>query len=138
MLGIKSGDKVTISIASGLAWPGVAVSDEVVTRQWTKDRGPGRPSVEIDVTRFDVISLRETDPAKGEVTTYTALTNEVGQFGFRPSATARHSTVIGLDVEEDGTLIDVQGLLDKHQASFSAFQNAQFLARHAATDAADL
>lgn len=138
MRGIKAGDKVTISIASGLRWPGVAVSDEVVTPGFTKARD-GREPVAIEITRFDVISLRETDPAKGPVTTYTALSSEVGEYGYRPVAERRDSTVAGLDADvETGEKIGVQALRDLHGVSFSEFQKTQFDARHTATDAAAL
>lgn len=52
-----------------------------------------------------VISLRETNPALGPVTTYLTLTRENERF-----LVERFDNVVGLDVSEDGTMLTLRDL----------------------------
>ena len=59
----------------------------------------------IPATFADMISLRETNPANGPVTTYLTLTRENKRF-----MTLRFDHVVGLDVAEDGTMLTLEDL----------------------------
>lgn len=133
MYGIKEGQKVTIIMPDGLAWPAVAVSDAVQTPGKTRD------GTDIIIERFDAVSLRETNPANGEVVTYPAFSNEVAQFGYRPNALPRFTTVAGLDADaETGEKLTSQHLMDLVAAAQQAFQKRNFEARNGTTLASDL
>lgn len=130
---IQIGTKATIPLPNGLRWPGVAISDEMVEKVTVINRSTQQP-VEISVTRADFITLRETR----EGVKYLALTTEVAQYGYRPVAEPRFSTVVGLDGTEDGEKITLQSLVEAHGASYSTWQAANFATRKGATDAADI
>lgn len=135
---VSAGDKITVSLANGVPWPAVAITDEVATPRVT------RSGVDIIVTTFDCISQRISleEQAKKDAgepfETYLALTNEVAMYGFRVVARPRHSNIVGLDVTADGTLITDEELTETQGLSYSAFQKAQFDLRNGATDALDL
>ena len=69
---------------------------------------------------------------------YLALTTEVVQYGYRPVAEPRFSTVVGLDATEDGEKMSLQSLIEAHGNSFSEWQRNNFEARRGATAAEDL
>jgi hypothetical protein len=129
----KVGTKVTQPLPNGLRWPAIAISDESAEKVTVINRSTGLP-VDITVTRADFISLRET--REGEK--YLALTTEVVQYGYRPVAEPRFSSVVGLDATEDGEVITLQSLIETHGLSFSEWQAKNFEARRGATAAADL
>lgn len=130
---VQIGAKVTQPLPNGLRWPAVAISDEVAEKVTVINRSTQQP-VEITVTRADFISLRET--RDGEK--YLALTTEVVQYGYRPVAEPRFSTVVGLDATEEGEKIGLQALIESHGQSFSEWQRNNFEARRGATAAEDL
>lgn len=130
---VQIGTKVTQPLPNGLRWPAVAISDEVAEKVTVINRSTQQP-VEITVTRADFISLRET--RDGEK--YLALTTEVVQYGYRPVAEPRFSTVVGLDATEEGEKIGLQALIEAHGLSFSEWQRNNFEARRGATAAEDL
>jgi len=130
---VTIGTKVTNPMPNGLRWPAVAISDETTEKVTVINRSTGLP-VEINVTRADFLSQRTT--REGE--TYPSLTTEVVQYGYRPIAEPRFSTIVGLDVTEDGEAINLQTLIEAHGVSFSAWQAKNFEARRGATSAADL
>lgn len=128
---VKVGSKVTIGLPNGLRWPGVAISDETSERVTIVSRTTNLP-VEITVSRFDVISLRESRAGDK----YLALGSEVSHYGYRVVSEPRFNAIIGLDVEETGEPIGLQALIESHGAARSVWQAAQFEARQGATDAA--
>lgn len=130
---VQIGTKVTQPLPNGLRWPAVAISDEVAEKVTVINRSTQQP-VDITVTRADFISLRET--RDGEK--YLALTTEVVQYGYRPVAEPRFSSIVGLDATEDGEKIGLQTLIETHGLSFSEWQAKNFEARKGATSAADL
>jgi hypothetical protein len=73
----------------------------------------------------DLLSLRETNPANGEVTEYLTVTHENLRF-----TTLRFSNVIGLDVDADGTFLTIEDLETRRAADIAARQIAN-LARKA-------
>jgi hypothetical protein len=132
-MAIKVGDKVTAPMPNGLRWPGVAITNAVpetvnVLNKRTNER------VDITVTRYKVITLRET--REGEK--YLALSSEVEDWGYRPVAEPRFSTIVGLDATEDGEKMGLQALIEAHGISYSEFQRNNFEARRGATAAEDL
>ena len=129
---IAIGTKVTTPMPGGLMWPAVVVGDLTSTTQTVIDRTTNEP-VEIEVTRFDAISLRET--REGEK--YLAFSNEVANFGYRVVALPRFDAVVGLDATEEGEVITLADLLNLHAVSYGKFAAEQFAARKA-TAAADL
>lgn len=130
---VTVGTKATIPLPNGLRWPAVAISDETPERVTVMNRSTGKP-VEITVTRADFISLRET--REGE--SYLSLTTEVVQYGYRPIAEPRFSSLTGLDATPEGEKVTLQALMETHGASYSKWQAANFETRRGATDAADL
>lgn len=135
---VKTGDMVSISLANGVVWPAVAITDEV------KEPGNTRDGTPIQIARFDCISQRisREEQAKKDAglpyETYKALTSEVSTFGFRPVARPRFTAVVGLDVTADGEKITVASVVEEQEKSYSDFQLAQFNLRNGATDAGDL
>lgn len=130
---VQVGSKVTQPLPNGLRWPAIAITDETPEKVIVINKSTGLP-VEITVSRADFISLRET--REGEQ--YLAMTTEVVQYGYRPVAEPRFSTVVGLDATEDGEVITLQSLIEKHGASFSEWQAKNFEARRGVSNAADL
>lgn len=130
---VKVGTKTTEPMPNGLRWPAIAISDEAPALVTVINKSTGLP-VDITVTRADFISLRET--REGEK--YLALTTEVVQYGYRPIAEPRFSSVVGLDATEDGEVISLQTLMETHGVSFSEWQAKNFETRRGATAAADL
>jgi hypothetical protein len=135
---VQAGTKVTTEMANGIAFPGVALGEatseeiEVVSRQTGE-------KVTIKVTRFDVISLRTTNPANGPVTSYLVRHSEVENYGFRPIASPRFNTIPGLDADpETGEKYTLQMLSDLVSAARATFLAQQYEARHAVTAAEDL
>jgi hypothetical protein len=130
---VKVGTKTTEPMVTGLRWPAIAIEDETEHLVTVINRSTGQP-VDITVTRADFISLRET--REGEQ--YLALTNEVVQYGYRPVAMPRLTTIVGLDATEDGEVIPLQSLIEKHALSFSEWQAKNYEARKGVTAAADI
>ena len=128
--------KATITMANGLRWPAVQVSDVTAEPVTIVNRSTGKP-VDITVTRANFVSLRETrpDPETGEASKYLVLSSEVVQYGFRPITEMRFSTVAGLDATADGEKIGLQELLDKAGEARATFLQGQFEARRGATAA---
>lgn len=130
---VQPGSKTTISLANGVRFPAIVVGEQEMTPKTIVNRATNAP-VEIVVVRADVISLRETR----EGAKYLALTNEVVQYGYRPIMEPRFNSIVGLDATEDGEKISLQSLVEKHSASYSEWQSAQFALRSTATDVDDL
>jgi len=128
------GTTATISMPDGLLWPAIALGDETSEKVTVIDRRTSKP-VEITVTRNDFLSLR-TPKEEGEP--YLRLSNEVVMYGYKVVTNPRVRKIVGLDVDADGVLLDLQDLIDAVQTSDAAFRAAGFTARHGVTAAADL
>lgn len=120
------GQKRTILI-QGRPTHGTITSEPVAETIQVPSKDPARKGqmVNIPVLRAEMISLRETNPANGPVTTY--LTPSIENLRF---TLPRFNTVVGLDVTEDGEKIDLQKLTELTAESMAAFQ-----ARRAAAQA---
>jgi hypothetical protein len=127
------GTKVTTPMPNGLRWPAIAISDLKATPTTVVNKVTGQPVV-IEVTRFKCISLRETKAGEK----YLAISTEVNDYGYRPVAEPRFSTVVGLDATEDGEVITLAQIMEMHGKSYSEWASKNFEARRGATDAADL
>ena len=73
----------------------------------------------IRATFADVLTLRETNPANGEVQTYLTVTRENLRF-----TALRFTNVIGLDTDADGTLLTIEDLETRRMADIAARQIA--------------
>lgn len=102
----------------GQAMPGVIVS-EPVRHVATTATGKNIPTY-----RAEVITLRETNPANGPVRKVYRKTDE--DLGF---AYPRTKPVIGLDVDENGVVIDLDTLSDLAMADTLAFQSERIAAQ---------
>lgn len=80
------------------------------------------------VQKARMLSLRTTNPANGEVTSYLRISDERLETIFTP---LRMSKAIGLDVDADGTVLDFATLCDQ-----VADQTLAWLASNQATKAA--
>jgi hypothetical protein len=129
----QQGMKTTISLPNGTRFPAVAVGIEERSTKEIVNRTTNAKVI-IEITRVDVISLRET--REGEK--YLALTSEVVQYGYRPIMEPRFSTMVGIDATPEGEKITLQGLMEAHGTAYSAWQEANFAARNTVVDAADL
>jgi len=130
------GTKATTTMANGLRWPAVQVSDVTAEEVTVVKRSTGKP-VDIIVTRANFVSLRKTkpDPETGVESPYLTVSSEVIQYGFRPITEMRFSTVVGLDATEEGEKIDLQTLLDKAGEARAEFLQGRFEARRGITSA---
>jgi hypothetical protein len=117
--------KATITLITGLRWPGVVASDESTTLV-EKVNPTTNVKVTFPVTRVDIMTLRET--REGEK--YLALTNEVVQYGYRPIMEEREGNIVGLDIDENKKRLTLQALRDLHGVSYSAWQAAGYAARN--------
>jgi hypothetical protein len=128
------GSKVFTPMPDGRIYPAIAIGDETTSKVTVVNQNTGLP-VEIDVTRNDFLSLRDT--REGDL--YLAVTSEVVMYGYRIVATPRFESVVGLDADEDGAVIPLAASMAKHAESYSKWQAGNFEARRgAAVAAADL
>lgn len=113
-------------VFNGRTVPGVITGEPISDTVQVPSKDPARKGalINIPVMRAEMISLRETNPARGEVETYLTLTVENLRFTL-----PRFSKVVGLDVTADGELLDLQALTDLTAASMAEYQ----LRRSAAT-----
>jgi hypothetical protein len=121
----RIGDRVTVLIA-GNQFPGIIVS-EVEHLDVTLADGRTIPQ-----DRADVISLRTTNPEKGEVRSYHTLSNE--NLRFTPPRFGK--AVVGLDSTEGGEKISLAALAQIVADSISDFQKARIAARQAEPEVA--
>lgn len=128
------GTKVTTPMPDGLQWPAIAIS-ELTTTQATKLNAATGVTATFDVTRFTAISLRVPKDG-GEP--YTAISTEVKDYGYRPIAMPRFSNVVGLDVTEDGEILSLEALTEKHAANLATWQANNFAQRAATVGVEDL
>ena len=130
---VRIGTKVSTVMPNGLIWPAVAITEETSKIVSVISKQTNLP-VDITVTEADFISLRER--LDGEQ--YLAMTTETVQYGYRPTAMPRFTSVEGLDVTEDGAVVTLAELMTAHAASYAKFAADQFEARRGALSAADL
>lgn len=131
------GLKITTPMADGRPYPAIVLTPETseeVTVAKKVDGIPTGETVDIIVTRAEVLSLRDTR----EGDKYLAVTNEVIQYGYRSVAMPRFSSVIGLDVDADGTLRTLEQNMAEHEVSYSEWQQGNFQNRRGIVSAADL
>lgn len=110
--------KVWVMIA-GNKFPGIIVSG---ADQSTVALASGR---RVFQSRADVISLRTTNPANGDVTSYLTISNE--NLRFCPPRFGLPYE--GLDADEHGEVIPLPKLTDLVADSIATFQKARLAAR---------
>lgn len=111
----RIGEKRTVIITDpktgeSRKWPGIIWGPVQKLSHTTLD---GR---ETFIERVNILSLRQTNPANGEVRTYLTETNEALRF-----APLRMGNVVGLDVTEDGEVLSLAKLSDMHADSIAEF-----------------
>ena len=134
---VKVGDKITTPMADGRLYPAIVITRETaepVTIAVKVDGKPTGETVDIEVTRAEVLSLRTTR----EGVEYTAVTNEVIQYGYRSVAMPRFDAVVGLDVNADGTIRTLTEAMADHAKTYGEWQAANYEARRGTVSAADL
>ena len=130
---VKSGDKASNPMPDGLRWPGIALTDEYAETVTIVDRNTGLPR-DIVVTRADFLTQRIAKDG----TVYTRITPEVVMFGYKIVAKPRFSNIVGLDVDENGALLDLDTVVEAHEKRDDAWRASGFAGRSAATSVADL
>lgn len=123
---MRKDDKITFTIGPGIRIAGRITSDPVSSvDEVPSTKFPGTMK-RFPALRAQVISLRETNPANGPVTTYIRQSIEnVGAF-----AVNRNSVIEGLDIDADGVPLSLSDLGDK---VLSAIEERLSIRQHAAT-----
>jgi hypothetical protein len=114
-MNIRVGEKRTVIITDprtgeSRKWPGIIWGEVQQLSHTTLD---GRDTT---IERANVLSLRSTNPANGEVRQYLTETNEALRF-----TPVRYGSVVGLDVDENGETISLAKLSDMHADSIADF-----------------
>lgn len=110
----------------GRVVPGTVVGEPRAETIQVPSKDPARNGalVTLRIERADVITLRTTNPANGPVREYLALSPENLRFGV-----PRFTNVVGLDVTEDGEVIDLQMLSELTAQSIADYQSARLAAQ---------
>ena len=131
MAQVRKGDKVSARMGDGRFVPAIALEDAVATIQNYTDRLTGEIG-EVTVTRFDALSIRHR---KDDNEPYLMVSNETANYGYKVIALPRFTSIVGLDVDEDGKRLSIATLMEQVQAASEAFGLAQFDARNHAVAA---
>ena len=113
-------------LIAGRVVPGVVVGESIESTVQVASRDPQRAGqmVNIPVVRADIITLRETNPALGEVREYLTITPENLRF-----TTPRFQAIVGLDATEGGEKLSVKDLIGLTEKSMADFQLARLASR---------